>query len=441
MRRHWKQWLVGTVLAGTILALGTWWCLRQVRRSATWRQLPAIDLPSIEPAMAEIIREAQSEVLAAPRSGRAWGKCGAVLLAQDFLPEAVACFVRAEALDPHEMRWPYFQGLCLERLEADTALDCFRRAAERAPQQAVPTVHYAELLLGQGQLERAEPFVDRALKLAPQDPRVLRAAGQLAFLQNRLDDALTHANAAARADPQRHRIHSLLSQIHQRRGDQAAVEQELKALAATADADWPDPLLAEVAPYKRGTTWTLQVAQELIQVGRVYEAIGMLRRLGGKEAKDVRVLIVLGKAYLRIGNTAEAATTLQLAAARDPNQAPLHFEMGNLALVTRRLDEAVQHYREAIRLDKQLGVAQYNLGLCLRQLGDRAGALAAFEETIRVLPENWAAHRDAAALLLDADRPVEAIAHLEKAATLAPRDPVVQRLLEQARARSLEEKS
>jgi tetratricopeptide (TPR) repeat protein len=416
------------VLAGLLAA-------RQVRqRRAALRVLPAIDVSKLEPAMAEILTEARSAVLADPTSGAAWGKYGSVLLAQDFVAEAVVCYERAEQLDPREVRWPHLRGRSLERNLPDVALECFRRAAQISDAELVPKVHLAELLLSRGELEEAAVNLRRASELAPRDPRVLVALGRLALQQDRLGDALHWATLAAQARPPVQKAHLLLSQIYQRRGDQTAVAERLAILETLEDTDWADPLLDETSQYKRSTTWTVQAAQRLIVGRRVADAIRLLDPLGGENSQDARVITTLGKAYLHLGDLAQAEALLKRAIQMDPGQAGAHFELGNLAMRRDRIGEAAEHYDRTVRLDSSLAAAHYNLGICRRELGDHVAAIAALRDACHNQPLNFPAHRDLGALLLEAGRRDEALVHLRKAVKLAPHDPQTELLLQQAQA-------
>jgi tetratricopeptide (TPR) repeat protein len=100
--------------------------------------------------------------------------------------------------------------------------------------------------------------------------------------------------------------------------------------------------------------WTLQVVTQQIFAGRFNEAIELLQRAGGNDAADARLIVLLGKAYLRSEQFDKAAETLARAREKDPASAPVHFELGNLAMVSGRWNEAADYYRETIRLQPDL---------------------------------------------------------------------------------------
>jgi tetratricopeptide (TPR) repeat protein len=52
------------------------------------------------------------------------------------------------------------------------------------------------------------------------------------------------------------------------------------------------------------------------------------------------------------------------------------------------LDGAFAAYRDAIRINPELALAHYNLGLALMDNGDNAGAKASFETYLCLDPDN-----------------------------------------------------
>jgi tetratricopeptide (TPR) repeat protein len=86
-----------------------------------------------------------------------------------------------------------------------------------------------------------------------------------------------------------------------------------------------------------------------------------------------------------------------------------------------RLNEAVDHFSEAIRLQPGYADAHYNLGLALRKIPGRGDdAIAQYRETIRLKPDHVDAHNNLGNALAAAGREPEAIAEFEEALRLEP---------------------
>ena len=72
--------------------------------------------------------------------------------------------------------------------------------------------------------------------------------------------------------------------------------------------------------------------------------------------------------------------------AKNPNAAKAHFELANALIKRGRLDAAVVHYKEAVRLAPMLKNARWNLASSLAKQGKYEEAIACFQENIRLWP-------------------------------------------------------
>jgi protein O-mannosyl-transferase len=97
-----------------------------------------------------------------------------------------------------------------------------------------------------------------------------------------------------------------------------------------------------------------------------------------------------------------------------------HNYMGTFLEDRGRYDEALEHYREAIRLKPDYAEAHTNLGAGLARKGDDAGAIAEYDEALRLKPGDAAAHVNLGLLLQSQGRLDEAISHYHEALLLKP---------------------
>ena len=70
-----------------------------------------------------------------------------------------------------------------------------------------------------------------------------------------------------------------------------------------------------------------------------------------------------------------------------PNTANTHYNLGNIHVMQRKLDEAAGEFRAAIRLDPKHAPAHCNLGNVLADLGRRDEAVTELREALRLKPE------------------------------------------------------
>jgi protein O-mannosyl-transferase len=105
-----------------------------------------------------------------------------------------------------------------------------------------------------------------------------------------------------------------------------------------------------------------------------------------------------------------------------PNQlspAIIENSLGNAFARKGDLDAAVAHYRRALQIRPRFADAASNLAAMLYRKGDLTGAISECEKVVNLPPEDSASHQRLAALLMQAQRPREAIDQYRRALELA----------------------
>lgn len=85
---------------------------------------------------------------------------------------------------------------------------------------------------------------------------------------------------------------------------------------------------------------------------------------------------------------------------------------------TELLDEAIDEFKTAIGLDKQLWEAHFNLGLAYAAQGLLDLTVLEFQEAVAIKPDSGELHRSLALALLMKERPADALVHGERAGEL-----------------------
>ena len=96
--------------------------------------------------------------------------------------------------------------------------------------------------------------------------------------------------------------------------------------------------------------------------------------------------------------------------------------MGNALTRNRQIDEAIAHYKEAIKLQPDYADAYYNLASALLAKGDVNEAIAQWQKALAIWPNDSDAHIGLGNALLQKGSLKEAVAHYEKALEIAPQD-------------------
>jgi arylsulfatase A-like enzyme/predicted Zn-dependent protease len=158
-----------------------------------------------------------------------------------------------------------------------------------------------------------------------------------------------------------------------------------------------------------------------LERGDLDRAIALNEKVAASGQHLVDALSNLTVAYLRAGRVEKALAKARLAVETDPASRPAR---ANLVLVLQeagarearvgRMREAAAAFREAVRVDPENLDAVERLAAALHRAGDAAEAKRFFESVVARAPERPAPHLSLAMIDLEAGRPREAIARLER---------------------------
>jgi tetratricopeptide (TPR) repeat protein len=118
---------------------------------------------------------------------------------------------------------------------------------------------------------------------------------------------------------------------------------------------------------------------------------------------------VLGLAYTEQGRLDAAMAHVQRALALRPDLATARNHLGRLYSAQGRLDEAIQTFRDLVARHPDLAEARHNLAVAYARKGLREEAVGQFHAAVRLQPDLHAARLDLATLLLEMQRPHDAI--------------------------------
>ena len=97
-----------------------------------------------------------------------------------------------------------------------------------------------------------------------------------------------------------------------------------------------------------------------------------------------------------------------------------HANLGIELAARGRKDDAIRHYREAVRIRPDWADAHYNLGTALEDSGLHEEALREFNLALRLRPDHVRAHYNLAVFLVTQGRTDSAIAHFQQVVRLDP---------------------
>ncbi|MEW6110730.1 MAG: tetratricopeptide repeat protein [Thermodesulfobacteriota bacterium] len=149
--------------------------------------------------------------------------------------------------------------------------------------------------------------------------------------------------------------------------------------------------------------------------GRRAEALQVYQRASEIDPGSVRVLVSIGKNLAAVRQFSEAEEYFRRALALDP-RTPLdrffvHFGYASLLDEQQRFDEALRHYKEALRTGKHPEAIYNNVGLIMMRRGMPNRAAKFFEKALAIRPDLPQPHASLAEIFFVQGRFEEALAH------------------------------
>ncbi len=173
----------------------------------------------------------------------------------------------------------------------------------------------------------------------------------------------------------------------------------------------------EIASYSKALELDPNYVNALHNLGLAYvdlaqkdKALDVLQKAAKADPNAADIWNNLGVVQMDKGDLAEAADAFRKAAAVAPNSPECRLNLGIALLRTaeketskeRRdpvLREALQATVDALTADPKFFRAAYNKGVILHRLGDAEGEIAAYRETLSIKPDHAAAFYNLAAAL------------------------------------------
>jgi Flp pilus assembly protein TadD len=140
--------------------------------------------------------------------------------------------------------------------------------------------------------------------------------------------------------------------------------------------------------------------------------------------------------YVLLGDYTNADHWLTRSVEWNPKDSESWYYLGRTKYNENRFAEAIRAFEKCLQLDPKNVKAEDNLGLSYAGLGRNEEAATAYENAIawqrHLLVKNSGPYINLGSLLLDANRPAEAISNLLQAVEISPRDSKVHELLARA---------
>lgn len=363
----------------------------------------------------------------------AYGEYAVLLHAAEYDEAALPAYLNAQALQPGDMRWPYYLGH-LYKSEGDTgqALQAFTRALQIRPDDLATLVWLGRMYLEQGEPDRAEPLFAKAAAATPRTVAAVAGLGQTALARRDYARAVTLLEDAITLDPRAASIHSPLAMAYRGLGDQARAESHLKQWRNT-ELPVVDPLSDALATsVQSGLSYELQGVSALDR--RDFAAAAALFRKGvdvtpGTNSLGRSLRHKLGTALALSGDIPSAValfeevTRLAPPGILDEPAGKAHYSLGVIMAGGGQRPRAIRHLTDAVSYSPNYLEARQALADALRSAGRFDDALVQYREAVRINPNAGDARFGYALALVKLRRYVEARDWLTESVRVQPDRP------------------
>jgi tetratricopeptide (TPR) repeat protein len=279
----------------------------------------------------------------------------------------------------------------------------------------------------------AKLHFESLLTLTPSDPLAHLALAEISFADRRYSDAAAHFGRSG--DLYTHDANNVLkfgeALAHTKQADKA--ESVLALLPENAGAEQhfrAGLLLVRIARYEAGARafekavaghpdpylagYNLALAQ--LRAARHADAIRTAERLLASGHKKAELHNLLGHAYEAAGRTKEAYDSLRTATHLDPSDEANYLDLIEICLAHRNFDLALEIAEIGIGRLAASDRLVLQKGAVLAMKGQFPEAKAAFEQSARLAPKKTLPRVSLGLVLLQMDKPAEAVRVLRRSA-------------------------
>jgi tetratricopeptide (TPR) repeat protein len=379
---------------------------------ATSLDIPLPELDTLEPVVAEQLREAQRALDAATsRPGtpgralaRAYGALARVCHAYELFDAAEPLYREASRRAPDQAEWPHLLGSLYQQTgRLAEAAGQFERALRLDAMDHAAAVRLGQVLLGLNRLREARERFDALVETFP--ALAQQGLGEVALREGRYSRALDHLRAALGRVPQATSLHYPIAmalrglgrveeargQLEKRgtggitvgdpivdalralvRGERGLIARGKQAFDAGQYRDAADAFRSALAVAPGSTVARINLALALVRLGLDADAVEQLRLVHGAMPDDRDVLRELIAALLRLRRAAEAIDLLTTLAAASPNDEDMSVSLSLVLAGQARYRDAVTVLAEGHRRTPDRPTTMTTLARLLSSSPDRA---------------------------------------------------------------------
>lgn len=296
---------------------------------------------------------------------------------------------------------------CLVQGKIKEAIVACQQALKIRPDFIHAYVTLGNALQAAGKIEAAIRSYSQALELQPNFAEVRANIGSMYFKMGRLEEAIAHYQQAIALSPDLAGAHWNLGKVYHKHGN---TEAAIACFQRTS----------ELNPQLVGADFHFNLANRLFGQGKRDEAIESYEKALAIKPDWAEAYGNIGSARSQQGDLDSAIASYLKAAALKPELEVLHFNLGNSFLQQNKYEEAITYYQNTLRIKPDWPEVHANLGSCFSMQGRLEEALTSYQQALALKPD-WAEVYCRMGHIRKQDKPLEAIAHFEKAIECNPK--------------------
>jgi tetratricopeptide (TPR) repeat protein len=314
------------------------------------------------------------------------------------------------------------------RGDAEKMVECWRQCVELEPNRADVRDQLGRYEFENQAYDAAIAHWQQALAIDPKFPGADRRIGEAQLQAAKPEDAKTHLQRAVEIDPKDSEAHFLLGEVHYQLRDLQQAKQSyvravelrpahkqayyglIKTCGQLGERD-------EVAMYSQKFQ---QLQKATLAADQEYrEQFDELEKIQGEVAVTC---IDAGRLYATKERFSESEPLWKRASELDHDNPASRELLGSLYVKQRKGHEAIEQFRELVRLEPTDADHYQQLGFLEARLGNLAAAERSFKQMLAVAPKNAAGYRSLAKFYLNTKREAKRAAQL--AAVAVQLEPV-----------------
>ena len=388
-------------------------------------EVPEVPTEGMEPAVRMAVESALRAVEENRTSAARWGRLGMVLHAHRLTEPARTAYAEAARQDTEDHRWPHLEGRLVEASDPAAALIRADEAVSRNPFFSPALALRARVLDALGRRGEADGAWAELLRVDPDSVEANLARGRSLLHGGDLDAARTALERVVAEGPSSEAAWAFLAQVYRRLGEDRLAElAAVRARRAAASpirsgSQDPDPLLAAVEELRADSRGREARARRAAASGDHAAAVAIYERLAAERPEEAELHYNLGNALTRQGDDGAAEAAYRAALARDPTSIPAMANLANLVARQGRDGEAAALYRASAAADPEhvptlLGASSLHF-----QQGSLRDAERLLRQVLTLDPTHPAALQGLGQLLATAGNPAGAADALGQALAVA----------------------